>query len=307
MATPVNKFYKGENAMNPIKMLCLAALAALMATAFAGASSAVAEPTALCSNDVKEECTEITHVHETSIGQAVLESELMTIECNALFLGDTVEGSAAPLIIKGTYTYSSCSDSCTVKEENGPAEIKILRTGTELGTVTGKGLLHITCPFINCSYSGKGLEGHALGGLSAANEKGEISFVEQKATKEAGALCPSEVFLSIKTEPLGEFFIDYWKMVCIFIGANQGHYLSVNPNNNKECTTPGHTTRIGSYELAVARTDVANKMVCAIVGPNNGLYLVRRWWPWGKECDGLDKNILNEVLRVGEYELGTTS
>jgi hypothetical protein len=296
--------------MKPIKILCLIALAALAAMAFAGAPSAVAEPTALCSNETgaEEECTDVTHIHETSIGKAVLKSEAITIECSALFLGDAVEGSAAPLTIEGTYTYSSCNNSCSVKEENGPAEITVLKTGTELGTVTGQGLLHASCPFINCNYSGEGLEGHALGALAAANKKGEISFKEQEAIKESGSLCPSKVFLSIRTEPLGEFFVTGWEMVCIFVGANNGHYLGVNANNRTECTpNPPHGTRIGSYELAVARTNAPNTMVCAIVGPGNGLWLARRWWPNGHECKNLDKNLLGEILRVGEYELGTTS
>jgi hypothetical protein len=96
-----------------------------MAMAFVGASAAIAEPTVLCSKEAKEaQCTEVTHVHETSIGKAILKSSLMTVECTALFLGDTVEGSAAPLIIKGAYTYSSCSNSCTVKEEKARPKSK---------------------------------------------------------------------------------------------------------------------------------------------------------------------------------------
>jgi|GEM_PF-693755 len=294
--------------MNPIKMLCLAALAISLAMAFASASSAKAELTALCSNDVKEkQCTEVTHVHETSIGKAVLKSSLITIECTALFLGDTVESTAAPVVIKGAYTYSGCSNSCTVKEGEKPAEITILRTATELGTVTGKGLLHLTCPFGECNYVGESLKGHALGALSAANKKGEVSFVEQKAIRESGGgLCPAEAVLTIKTEPLSEFFISGWSMVCIFVGANQGHYLSFNAANSRECTN-FDTGRTGSYELAFATTDTPNQMVCAWVGANNGLWLARRWWPNSSECKDLDKNILNEILRVGEYELGTTS
>jgi hypothetical protein len=100
-----------------------------------------------------------------------------------------------------------------------------------------------------------------LGALSAANKKGEVSFVEQKAIKETGAICPSEAFLTIKTEPLSEFFIDGWTMVCIFVGANNGHYLTVNAGNHRECTN-FDTGRTGSYELAVATTAVPNQM-CA--------------------------------------------
>src|SRR5690349_18166963 len=63
-----------ENPMIPIKMLGPAVLAALLVMAFAGASSAMAEPTTLCSAD-ENPCSEksvVLHVHETSVGKALL-------------------------------------------------------------------------------------------------------------------------------------------------------------------------------------------------------------------------------------------
>src|SRR6185295_20225190 len=201
--------------MKTLKMLSLAALAALMAMAVLGASSASAEGTRLCS---AESCSsEITHVHEVSIGHALLLSSFATVECSALFLGD-VEEEGAPLIIEGTFSYT-CLSGCTATEENGPAEIKVLKEGTELAVVTGEGLVHVVCG-LNCRYNGVGLTGHGLGALAAANGKGEVSIGEAVVNKESGFLCPSTSELDITTEPLSTTYIAGMKMVCLDVGAN---------------------------------------------------------------------------------------
>src|SRR6185295_15011550 len=188
--------------MKTLKMLSLAALAALMAMAVLGASSASAEGTRLCS---AESCSsEITHVHEVSIGHALLLSSFATVECSALFLGD-VEEEGAPLIIEGTFSYT-CLSGCTATEENGPAEIKVLKEGTELAVVTGEGLVHVVCG-LNCRYNGVGLEGHGLGALTAENETGEVSIEGATVNKESGFLCPSTSALDIVTEPLSATYL----------------------------------------------------------------------------------------------------
>ena len=189
--------------MKSIKTLGLVAIAAMTAMAIVGASSATAGKTQLCKTDTTPCSSPATSVHEVSIGKAVLESELPTIECNVLFSSTSVGGAGAPQIIEGTFTYSSCNNFCSVKEENGPAEIKALRTGTELAAITGEGLVRVTCPFINCAYNGVGLEGHAKGALIATNGKGEISIEGQETNKEAGGeICPPEAFLTITTASL---------------------------------------------------------------------------------------------------------
>src|SRR5436190_2230106 len=107
-------------------MLGLVALAALMAMAFVGASSAMAENTTLCSNDSEESCTEITHVHETTLAgeanQATLLSSVINVKCDVLFLGDTL-GPGEPLLIHGHFTYSNCNNSCVVTEESADSLI----------------------------------------------------------------------------------------------------------------------------------------------------------------------------------------
>ncbi|HET7486059.1 MAG TPA: hypothetical protein VFJ64_11890 [Solirubrobacterales bacterium] len=211
--------------MKPLKMFVLAALAALMAMAFAGASSAMAESTELCDLDpgtaASAPCpngTEaVVHVHETSVGKAILLAS-PKIECNVLFLGAVKAGN--PLVIEGNFTYSSCGSGCTVTEEGGPSSIAVLREGHETAKVTGEGEVHVNCIGINCFYNGEELVGTAKGPLLASKtidivegkeinltENGEVSIQNQEVKKTKGTFCPATGKLDIKTTPLEPTYI----------------------------------------------------------------------------------------------------
>ena len=194
--------------MKPIKMFGLAALAALMAMAFVGVSSAMATgSTALCASEQATCSSPVTHVHEVSVGKGVLKSSLPTIECNVLFLGDALNsGLGNPLVIHGQFTYTSCNNFCKVKEETANATIEVLKTASELASVTGEGLVNVTCPFINCNYVGTGLEGHGLGPLTSSQANGSVVLTEQYTEKESGS-CPEEAFLTLTTTPLSAPYI----------------------------------------------------------------------------------------------------
>ena len=190
---------------------------AVMALAFVGASSAMAGPTALCKAD-EEKCIEantVAHVHEATLtgAKAVLLSE-PEVKCDVLFLGDALgSGLGAPLAIHGNFTYSNCEGGCTAAEENGPTEIQVLKTGTELASVTsgagsGAGLVHLVCfGFINCRYVGTELEGHGLGPLTSSETNGSVSLSGQEVNKESGSLCPETGALDIVTTPLSAAYI----------------------------------------------------------------------------------------------------
>jgi hypothetical protein len=188
-------------------MFGLAALAALMAMAFVGASSAMAEGnTSLCTVDGATCASPITHVHEESVGHALLKSSFATVECEVLFLGDALNsGVSNPLVIHGTFTYN-CLNGCTAEEEFGPAEIKILRLGTELADVTGEGLVHVECG-LDSTYNGVGLAGHAKGALVATNKLGEVVITAATTNKESGLFCPSTSKLTITTAPLSATYV----------------------------------------------------------------------------------------------------
>jgi len=182
--------------VKPIKMLGLVALAALMAMAFVGASSATGEgSTALCKVE-ESPCASgnrITHFHRESsfsVHSYILWSG-PTVECETLALGDALNsGLGNPLIIHDKYSFS-CLEDCTVTEENGPTELKILR---KIVTV-GSPLLHVVC-VLNCRYNGVGMEGSNLDALAAANGEGEIIVSEQELNKESGLFCPSSSLFS---------------------------------------------------------------------------------------------------------------
>jgi len=135
--------------------------------------------------------------------------ENLNFECDTLFLGDAVAALATPLTIKGNFTYSNCNHECVAKEENGPTEIKVLKTGHETAEVTGEGLVHVTCPgLINCSYNGAGLKGVGKGPLLSTQANGEVTLSEQSTNKETGGfLCPKTAKLDITTSPLSATYI----------------------------------------------------------------------------------------------------
>jgi len=192
-------------------MIGLAALTALAAMAFVGASSAMAESTTLCTADGSG-CG-VTHVHETSVGKAKLLTSLGTTECNVLALGDVV-GAALnnPLVLAVNFSYSNCllgSTSCTATEESAPAEVKVLKEGHETTKVTGEGLVHLVCgSSIDCSYNGVGLVGIGKGPLLSTQTNGEVTTNEATTNKETGGfLCPKTSKLDITTTPLAATYI----------------------------------------------------------------------------------------------------
>jgi hypothetical protein len=272
--------------MKPIKMLGLAALAALMAMAFVGASSAAAHPTVLCNADVGVAggCTEVTHIHETSVGKGVLKSSLPTIECTVLFLGDTEAGTSAPLVINGQFTYSACNNFCSVKEESAKAKIKVLTTASELTSVTGEGLVNVKCPFINCNYIGTGLEGHGLGPLTSSSANGNVVLTAQLTEKESGS-CPEEAFLTLTTTPLTATYPR--AMYCVNYEHEHGLY-------EKDGCVGKYPTPTKLYELVIGPGGLsAHEHVCVnqIEKPLNGLY---------KDSKCKEDDPKNESL----YELG---
>jgi hypothetical protein len=290
-----------------IKIIGLAALTALLAMAFVGASSAMAEPTALCKADQNpcEEKNVVSHVHETSVGKAKLLSSVGTTECNVLFLGDAASAMAAGagLGVVGGFTYTNCElggSACTAKEENGPAEIQVLRTGHETATVTGEGLVHLVCSgFIDCSYNGTGLSGTAKGPLLSTQKNGEVSLSEQTTNKETGGfLCPKTAKLDITTTPLEATYVstpafDY----CVeFEHENSGFYLS---HENGECIEPD-AAREGEYELVEStRAFALEEMICVRLRNNVGLW---KYYKVGSNLTECEVDLIGG--NVGRYELG---
>jgi hypothetical protein len=199
-------------------MFGLVAIAALMAMAV-GAGSATAESTALCDIDPgtgsEEVCPSghlVTHVHEATLSgnKAVLLNGYVDIECDVLFLGDTVASLGAPLLITGTFTYTNCQNFCTITEENGPATIEVLKLGHETAEVLVDSLIFMNCdpPFLECYYNGEALQGTAKGYLLSSESNGEISLQKQELVLDQwGFLCYESIALDIVIAPLTATFI----------------------------------------------------------------------------------------------------
>ena len=216
-------------------MFGLAALAALMAMAFVGATSAMAESTQLCTADESPCNNPTTLIHEESVGKAKLLTSLGTTECNVLFESTSVGAAGAPQIVKGNFKYSNCElagSECKATEENGPVELEILKEGHETASVKGKGLVHLVCgKTIDCSYNGTGLKGTAKGPLLSAQtpDNGEVSLSGQETTKETGGfLCPKTAKLDITTSPLTATYISLGPHMCVEVRTGEsGLYLGI--------------------------------------------------------------------------------
>jgi hypothetical protein len=182
-----------------LKLFGLAALAAVAAMAFVGASSAMASSTLLCNNDeALGSCSSATtHVHAVATDGKLLTS-LGTVLCQtALLLADAL-ALGAPQVLHGNLTYSNCElvgagTACEVKEVSLGILLEVLRTATELGEVKGTGEVSVVCTtVISCTYKGANLVGHALGPLLAGGgTTGDTSYSEATVEKVKGLLCPA--------------------------------------------------------------------------------------------------------------------
>lgn len=124
----------------------------------------------------------------------------------------TALSSGGPVVIEGNFTFTNCTlggSSCTATEENGPAQIKILKEGHETAKVTGEWLVHIVAgSTIDCSYVGAGIVGTKKGPLLSTQPNGETGVFDQTLTKETGGfLCPKTAKLDIVLSPLSATYI----------------------------------------------------------------------------------------------------
>lgn len=238
--------------MNPIKMLGLMALLALMAMAIVGASSAAAEGTSLCSADESSCPMEkvFKHVHETTLSgkKAVLETGLTVVKCDVLFLGNAIENTeSGALVISGNFTYTNC-DSCTAEEVGGPAQVEILREGHETATVAIGVEVKFVCDGVSCVYSGEELMGTGKGPLLSTETNGEISIVEQTVERVSGFLCSETGKLTITTTPLSATYVTGSDMECRYRRNADGLYDRYSNGNFNQCE--GHLPpKNGLYEL----------------------------------------------------------
>jgi hypothetical protein len=191
-----------------------AMLAVLAAATFVVPATANAAETTLCREDPgeleEEGCPEgkaASHVHFTSTEKGKLLNSLVKVECDVLFLGDKVESSEAPLLLKGQFTYTNCG-TCTATQVSESVLLSVIRTSHETADVTGEGEVHVKCgSFIDCYYEGDELLGTGKGPLLSIAERGEVSLSEQEVHKVKGTFCPSVAKLDLRVTPLEALYI----------------------------------------------------------------------------------------------------
>ncbi|HEX7244426.1 MAG TPA: hypothetical protein VF245_02535 [Solirubrobacterales bacterium] len=210
----------------------------------------VIAPTAICAaepvvEEGVERCSAVYQLEAASMKKVKILNNILTVECDVSFLG--TESNSESVVFAGKFSYSNCG-GCEVTEENGPSTLEFSWRSYEEATVIGKGLLKVSCgETLSCSFSATGLEGSAVGALSAANKAGEISFVEQKIVTESGSLCPEEATVDLEMG-LPSYHIVSGKLVkmrCLIGFIN----TFLNNPDNKYCTGFDFFP-IGNYDLA---------------------------------------------------------
>ena len=192
--------------MRLIKMFGLAVFAAVAATAFAGATSASATSTQVCTSHTGLTCGSgaATTVHAVLAAGTVLR---ILASISVLCLGELWEATALGLgapqqIHFTTKTASGCGtgsahNNCTLTTQEQPLS-NLLKTGLDEGVLTltsGRSRLVCSNLGLDCVYDGEGIELAVGGGQVIMNET---------ATNELGGkfFCPDEGFVDSASETL---------------------------------------------------------------------------------------------------------
>jgi len=179
-------------------MFGIAAIAAVAAMAFIGASTASAGSTLLCTKNTVSltpsaaECAAPTSVHYESVGKGTLLNSTINVECNILISGTAAaglvtNGPVAIAVAIAGLKYTNCSNFCTATTLEG-GTILVLKTGVELATVTGdKFRVRLNCPLFDCDYNAAGLVGHGLAGEGGLSH---VTYTAQKVNLETDLASP---------------------------------------------------------------------------------------------------------------------
>ncbi len=202
--------------MKPTKVHCLAVLAAISITALLGASSAAAESTSLCDVDLGPGPATVcppNHfvqvIHEVNLSGSKEQMKIgpfFNIECDVLFQGQTVLPLDNPQHGVGTFTYTNCSNGCTVSQVGGAA-FSQLKEGHEKAKVEFGFTVRVACMAFICNYIGGVVTGTRWGPLLSLEVNGELSIEKQTLFAQNPDLCPPMGFLTLRTTPLTKLYV----------------------------------------------------------------------------------------------------
>lgn len=181
--------------MKLARMSSLMLVAIMVTMALVGASSAVAETTALCKvdEDPCKEANQVTEVHYKANNIEFL-GEYAYGCSNALLLATVSKLGKTQALEAQSMVYPSCGGGCTrTTEELGT--LSVLRTASESAEITINGFkTKVTCSgFSNCIYAFNEQVG-VLEGPLLTGDNGHITFQEVPLERVGGGLfCPLEV------------------------------------------------------------------------------------------------------------------
>jgi hypothetical protein len=207
-------------------MIGLAAIAAVAAMAFLGASTASAsQATLLCSNNTPtltpsaEECGVVKHIHFQSVeGPEAGNSHglllgTVTVRCNALLLAETDDlltaaGTPVNFNLNVNLAYTNCLSGFHVLVLQ-QGHVLVLKTGAELAEVTAGGfLVNVLGNGLNCDYNATALVGH---GSAGPEGKGHTTYTKSNVNlveKLGGFLpCPTAGALDVLFQSLTPLYI----------------------------------------------------------------------------------------------------
>lgn len=196
--------------MRPIRTFGLAALVAVAAMAFIGATSASATSTQLCTAHTGLTCSSAASSTHLVLASGTVGELLANIDilCLGILFEATTLGLGSPQSIHGTsLSFSGCGtgsahNNCTATIEEQPLG-SLLKTGLDEGVLTlTSGRLRAQCANlgINCVYDTEGVE-FADGG-------GHLTAEEAPMTELGGKfLCPDEGLLDGLLETLGDTYV----------------------------------------------------------------------------------------------------
>jgi hypothetical protein len=192
---------KGESKVRLIKMFGLAALAAVAAMAFVGASSAMAnEETALCDEHTSLTCGAghvVTGHIEAKATHALLKTSFGNVLCTGSHLLANALGLAKPQVSHvELFSFTGCKEltfntGCTVTTVK-LGLLLLLKTALNLGTLESHDnevLVSCTSIGLHCIYGGLPVV-HAEG-TTATTMLPKITATEAVLTSTGGGFCPA--------------------------------------------------------------------------------------------------------------------
>jgi hypothetical protein len=177
--------------MRLIKTFGLAAMAAIVAMAFVGASSAMATSTVLCkANELVCAVGNVYTGHVEALSTKAVIKGPVTATCeHSIVLGEAL-GLANPLVIHITLLDFSKCGICTVTVPDKTGLIEALKTASGLATAKSSGFRIVaSCTGITCEYEFFAEGAHGLGSPNSTSDATIVATEVEMPLRGGGGFC----------------------------------------------------------------------------------------------------------------------